>query len=111
MSAVLSSTAAKQRTSPLAASVKSVVDQYCVRCHDGQLKKGGLDLERISGDDVAQHSTEWEPVIRKLRARQMPTVGKERPADKTYDEVAARLAATLDRAAAANPNPGRTETF
>ena len=38
-------------------------------------------------------------------------MGKERPTDKSFDEVVAKLASTLDRAAAKNPNPGRTETF
>jgi hypothetical protein len=95
----------------LAAPVRSVVNQYCVSCHDAEVKKGGLDLERILGDDVTQHSREWEQVIRKLRTRQMPPIGKERPADKTYEDVLTRLSSSLDRAAAKNPNPGRTETF
>ena len=53
----------------------------------------------------------WEKVVRKLRARQMPPVGKERPDDATYDAVIASLETSLDRAAAAQPNPGRTATI
>src|SRR5262245_15910824 len=101
----------QRSTSPLPSVVTSVVDTYCVRCHDGEVKKGGLDLERISREALTEHSPEWEHVIRKLRARQMPPIGKDRPSDKTYDEVVARLATPLDRAAAKNPAPGRTETF
>src|SRR5258706_12685756 len=59
--------AAQPSSSPLAAPVKSVVNQYCVSCHDADVKKGELDLERISRDDVRQHSDDWEHVIRKLR--------------------------------------------
>jgi len=99
------------KVSPPPAPLKALVNQHCVDCHDGDVKKGGLDLNRIVGDDVTQHSKEWEQVIRKLRARQMPPIGKERPADKVYDDVVTRLASSLDRAAAKNPNPGRTETF
>jgi cytochrome c553 len=106
-----SSPASQKLVSPLAEPLKSVFNQYCVSCHDADVKKGGLDLERISRGDVNQHSGEWEQVIRKLRARQMPPIGKERPADETYDEVVSWLAAVLDRAAAKNPKPGRTETF
>ncbi|MBI3414467.1 MAG: DUF1592 domain-containing protein [Verrucomicrobia bacterium] len=109
--AIFTAAAAQQPLTPLSTPVKSVVNQYCVSCHDADVKKGGLDLEHISHDDVTKHSEEWEHVIRKLRARQMPPIGKERPADKTYDEVLAKLASPLDRAAARNPNPGRTETF
>ena len=111
MALAFNSATAQKPSSPLAAPVKSVVNQYCVSCHDGELKKGGLDLDRLSHDEVTQHSDEWERVIRKLRARQMPPMGKERPAEKTSDEIVTRLASSLDRAAAQNPNPGRTDTF
>ncbi len=107
----LHSAAAPQPSIPLPGPVKSVVNRYCLDCHDADAKKGKLDLERISHDGITQHSDEWEQVIRKMRARQMPPVGKERPADKAYDDVVANLSTSLDRAAAKNPNPGRTETF
>ena len=79
--AALNSQAAPPPSTPLAAPVKSVVNQYCVSCHDADVKKGGLDLERISRDEVTGHSDEWEKVIRKMRERQMPPIGKERPTD------------------------------
>ncbi len=41
----------------------------------------------------------------------MPPVGKKRPNDGTYDAVVASLETSLDRAAAAHPNPGRTATM
>ena len=91
--------------------VKSAVAEYCFNCHDTEVKKGGLDLESISRDDVSEHPREWEHVIRKMRARHMPPVGKDRPSNEVYDEVVAVLSSTLDRAAAKNSNPGRTETF
>ncbi len=75
------------------------------------MKKGGLALDRISIDDVAQHPDEWERVIRKLRTRQMPPLGKDRPAERVYDDVVARLSSSLDRASSKHPNPGRTATF
>ena len=111
MALALDSAAAEQSSNPWPAPVKSLVSQYCVTCHDADVKKGGLDLERISREGVTQHSAEWEQVIRKMNARQMPPVGKERPTDKAYDDVVAMLSSTLDRAAEKNPNPGRTETF
>src|SRR5262245_42723527 len=58
--------------SPLPAPVNAALSQYCLDCHDGNSKKGELDLERISRDDIPQHSREWEHVVRKLRTRQMP---------------------------------------
>src|SRR5687767_11568611 len=98
---------------PLAstAGVFSFVDEYCLSCHDEDNKKGGLVLETVAAHDVVRHPDVWEKVVRKLRARQMPPVGKERPDDPTYDAVVRYLETSLDRAAAARPNPGRTATI
>jgi len=91
--------------------VPDVVTRYCVNCHDADVKKGGLDLETINRAAISKNSDAWEKVVRKLRVRQMPPLGKERPDERTYDAVVAELSSTLDRAAPTHPNPGRTETF
>src|SRR5690242_18556634 len=57
----------------------ALVEEYCISCHDEDKKKGELSFELIAEDDVARHPDVWEKVIRKLRARQMPPVGKSRP--------------------------------
>jgi mono/diheme cytochrome c family protein len=93
------------------AGLFSFVDEYCLSCHDEDNKKGGLVLETVAAHDVVKHPDIWEKVVRKLRARQMPPVGKERPDDPTYDTVVRYLETSLDRAAAAHPNPGRTATI
>ena len=65
----------------------------------------GMDVEH-----VGEHAEAWEKVVRKLRARAMPPVGRPRPDRATYAVVAAALETALDRAGAADPNPGRTTT-
>ncbi len=96
---------------PKVAPNVTLVEDYCVTCHDDEEKKGGLSLERVSAD-VSQQQEVWEKVVRKLRARQMPPVGrKERPDEATYDSTVRYLETSLDRAAAAHPNPGRTATI
>jgi len=94
-----------------AAAHRSLVDEYCVSCHSDDKKRGDLALESVAGHDVARHPDVWEKVLRKLRARQMPPVGRPRPDDPTYDAVIAFLETSLDRAAEAKPNPGRTATI
>ncbi|HEU4934806.1 MAG TPA: DUF1592 domain-containing protein [Vicinamibacterales bacterium] len=89
----------------------ALVDEYCLSCHDKDHEKGQLVLETITEDDIADHPDVWEKVVRKLRARLMPPVGKERPDDPTYDTVVSFLEKSLDRAAIAKPNPGRTATI
>ena len=49
--------------------------------------------------------------MRKLRGRQMPPLGSQRPDETTYEAVVSSLEDSLDRAAATQPNPGRTDTF
>ncbi len=97
--------------SPPDTPVSTVVNQYCIGCHNSKVKAGSFVLDSILAAPVAQHSEEWEKVVRKLRVRHMPPIGLPRPDEKTYEAVIGSLAAQLDAAAAARPNPGRTDTF
>jgi mono/diheme cytochrome c family protein len=93
-------------------AVRHVVDQYCSDCHNPDDKKGELDLEAaVARADLTSDSKIWERVVRRLRARQMPPKGKDRPDENGYHAILAELEATLDRAAEQHPNPGRTDTF
>src|SRR5438132_1097641 len=86
----------QQQTAPPFSPVQSLVNQYCVDCHDTDKKKGDLNFDSISLEDLTQHPDIWEKVVRKLRARQMPPVGKKRPGEREYDAVVSRLTALLD---------------
>ncbi len=106
--------AAAQAPSPATetASPRAVLDRYCVTCHNDRLRTGGLTLDAASVDaaDPSRHADVWEKVIAKLRTGAMPPPGRPRPDAATYDAVAGRLESDIDRAAAANPDPGRTST-
>ncbi len=105
---------AQQRSAarPPARPHVTLVGNYCVACHDDLERAADLALDTIAVEDLAKHPDVWEKVVRKLRARQMPPVGTEhRPDEATYDRVVAYLEASLDRVAAARPNPGRTSTL
>ena len=83
-------------------------------CHRGQQKAAGLvpiALDDLRLDDVAANGQEWEAVVRKMRAGLMPPAGMPRPDRATHDGFLTWLEGELDRAAAANPNPGRKEPF
>ena len=105
------SRAPAQSDRPSAPPERALVRRYCFRCHNSEAKKGGLALDTINSEDVSRHPEVWEKVVRKLRARQMPPVGRRRPDDRSYDAVVSSLAAKLDSAAAKRPRPGRTDTF
>ena len=86
---------------------RSVVDKYCVTCHNQRLKTGGLTLDTPDLASVAAHSDVWEKVIRKVEAGMMPPAGVPRPDTATRKALVANLEGVLDRAAKASPNPGR----
>ena len=90
---------------------QALVDRYCVTCHNDRLETGGFSFETLDVAAVAAHPEAWEKVVRKLRAGAMPPRPRPRPDQETYDGFRAWLEGELDAAAAANPNPGRTETF
>ena len=90
------------------AAPRAVFDQYCIRCHNQRLLRGGLALDSLDATQPHVNSDVWERVIAKLRAGSMPPPGLPRPAAATYHTVAGRLEADIDRAWAADPNPGRT---
>src|SRR5918992_1362918 len=77
----------------------SLIDEYCLSCHDEDKKRAGLALDTIAARGVLEHPDVWEKVIRKLRARQMPPAGKDRPNEAAYDALIATLETSLDRAA------------
>ncbi|HMC65182.1 MAG TPA: DUF1592 domain-containing protein [Gemmataceae bacterium] len=96
---------------PSVSPERAFVNRYCAGCHSSPVKAAGLELDMISAQDVSRHPEVWEKVVRKLRVRYMPPAGMPRPDERTYDDVVSSLETSLDRAAAAKPNPGRTDTF
>jgi len=87
---------------------KSLVDQYCVACHNTKLKTAGLMLDKADPSKVALDPETWEKVVRKVRAGAMPPQGMPRPDQSALQSFAVTLEDALDRAAAEHPNPGRT---
>ena len=88
-------------------SPRAVLDTYCVTCHNQRLRTAGLALDSLDVTTPGANPEVWERVIEKLRARAMPPPGLPRPDAATYQAVAGWLETEIDRAWAANPNPGR----
>jgi hypothetical protein len=85
---------------------KDVLDKYCVTCHSDELRTGGLSLETANLTDIPKGAETWEKVIRKVRVGAMPPQGMPRPDKAALDGLASFFETSLDRAAAAKPNPG-----
>jgi len=96
---------------PTPSTDRATLDRYCVTCHNSRTRTAGLALDTLDVTRVAADAETWEKVVRKIRGRMMPPPGLPRPDDATYDALSAHLEEALDRAVAARPNPGRTDTF
>jgi hypothetical protein len=96
---------------PTVSTQQAAVNKYCSGCHNSKMKSGGLALDTTSVETAGQRPEAWERVVRKLRARHMPPAGAPRPDERTYESLTTSVEASLDRAALARPNPGRTDTF
>jgi hypothetical protein len=101
----------KAQHQPVRPDLIAFLDRYCLECHNTEAGSGGLALDALTEDEVGLHPKAWEKVVRKLSARQMPPAKKPRPDEPTYDAIVAALEQSLDAAAAAHPDPGRTDTF
>ena len=88
---------------------RALLDRYCVTCHNRTRRTAGLQLDAIDITNIGASAPVWEKVARKLRAGVMPPAGQSRPDRRAYDSFVSWLEAALDRAAAASPDPGRTE--
>ena len=99
-------------TTPAAVPAQQAfITQYCVTCHNQQTLTGGLALDAADLTNVSADAETWEKVVRKLHGGLMPPTGAPRPDRTTSEGFVTWLETQLDRAAAAHPNPGRTETF
>src|SRR5215831_13900103 len=91
---------------------RAILKQYCFGCHNQQMKQRGsvpAALDNLDLSNVAADAKTWEMVVRKVRAGVMPPPGMPRPEKTAHESLLGWLEGELDRAARANPNPGRTE--
>jgi len=86
---------------------RAFLDTYCVTCHNQKLKTAGLMLDTVDLTKPGVHAETLEKVVAKLWAGSMPPPGMPRPDAAMYRVVAGALENEIDKAWAANPNPGR----
>jgi len=90
-----------------ATPTRALFDQYCVSCHNDRTRQGDLSLADVDPGHPAEHTAVLEKVILKLRAGLMPPPRRPRPDEATLEGFVDGLEREIDRAAVADPNPGR----
>jgi mono/diheme cytochrome c family protein len=93
--------------SALVATQRAVVDQYCVTCHNAELRQSDLLLDQLDLTHLGDHAEIGEKVVRKLRAGLMPPTGMPHPDAATREALVAFMENELDRSAVTHlPAPG-----
>ena len=94
-----SPSAAAAITAGSSEEAKATIAAYCTTCHNSKAKVGGLALDNLNVDAVADDAAIWEKAVRKLRGRLMPPPGAKQPEQKEVDSLIGYLETKLD----ANP--------
>ncbi|PYU26605.1 MAG: hypothetical protein DMG30_01610 [Acidobacteria bacterium] len=85
----------------------ALVKQYCIVCHNQNLKTAGLMLDQMDISHLGAAADVWEKVVQKVRSGAMPPAGMPRPDKATFEAFLAHLESELDSEAVAHPNAGR----
>jgi mono/diheme cytochrome c family protein len=88
--------AAAATTAGSSEQAKATIGAYCTTCHSSQAKIGGLALDNLNVDAVANDAAIWEKAVRKLRGRLMPPPGAKQPEQKEVDSLIGYLETKLD---------------
>jgi len=87
-------------------AVQPFVAKNCFGCHNDKIQSGGLNLK--SATDIAASREQWEHVVEKLKAGEMPPKGMPKPAAAQVASVTKWLEDEFAREdAAMKPDPGR----
>lgn len=90
-----------------AAAPRPLLDQYCAGCHNQKNPTAGVALNGLDLSHPGPNAAVLEKALRKFRTGEMPPAGMPRPAAAAGTAFIKTLEDGLDKAAAANPNPGR----
>ena len=104
----------RQRLRGRPGTPQATLQRYCLTCHNQNLKERGtvpIAFDTLNLSNVGADAEVWEKIVRKVRTGLMPPAGRPRPDKATHDAFVSWMESALDGAAAAHPNPGRTEPF
>jgi len=85
----------------------TLLNKYCVACHNDKAKTGGLSLQDKDLSHIGADTATWEKVLRKVAANEMPPAGLPHPSQPEEKAFTDFLRNQLDQYAASHPNPGQ----
>jgi cytochrome c553 len=89
-------------------SVRPILANTCAACHNDRLASGGLNLTPFQAAASLSDRSQWEDILQKLRAGEMPPKGIPRPPQADIDALIGYVQGEFDKAdRAVKPDPGR----
>ncbi len=89
-------------------SLRQFVHDHCVSCHADSTGEQ-LNLDTLTQHELTTYASQWEKVVRKLAARQMPPLDQPQPDDQLRLKVIQSISASLDANYAQQPHIPATE--
>jgi len=90
-----------------AANARAFTEVYCVTCHDDAGKEAGISFEGVDWNNPGKSAEILEKAVRKVGTGEMPPAGMPHPTPAAATAFGGWLVESLDKYAAAHPNPGR----
>jgi cytochrome c553 len=90
-------------------SVRPVLGKVCSACHNQQTAAGGLDIAPfLRPESVLDNREEWEKILHKVRAGEMPPKGVARPAQADIERLQQFVEGIYEKIDQSRPqDPGR----
>ncbi len=87
----------------------AMLAQYCSRCHNSDDRVAKFSVDDLRGDDLLRgaHADEWERILRRTSAGEMPPRTKPQPDTAARAAFVSWLKTALDTYATTHPDPGR----
>lgn len=93
-------------------AVAPMLTGTCAQCHNERTASGGLNVATLAGNNsVAQHRAEWDKILRRVQAGEMPPSSIPKPSEEVLRTFTTAIQTAVERADAATPaDPGRVVT-
>lgn len=90
-------------------TVLPFIEENCVYCHNTKKQSGGLNLEQFkTADSINQHRDQWEHIVQRLHAGDMPPKGAPKPDPAQVKQVISFIENECERLdKLVKPDPGR----
>lgn len=87
--------------------IKPILTQFCVGCHNAELKKGGIAFDQVDGNAPLENRALWWKTLKMVRAGIMPPKNKPHPQAQQIEQIVAWIKSAAFQIDPRDPDPGR----